>query len=342
MRHTTLTAATLAGLLALSACGGDSTGAEGGGDGSEAGVDGAAGEADGQPEDLEQAAGPADPDGEDAERRESVGDTDAPVVVTVGGVSFGYRDGSCLVEEDFVRFLVMADGGSPLDNSVVEITWYPTLADDPHSRQQTEFRVTNRAREAPAPFTLIGTQHQEGAGSSWSGSVNGSSVEITATLVERDEYLGVDRSEDVTIVAHCADEVLGSGPPHGMPPVRELGGKIDLELRRSNVVEGLVEVTFQGSVFEIDYLTACSFYGDEVTFEGLNNELGVYGYARGTFHGLEIDVGDARLHQDRPHYELPEGEEPVFTGTSTRTWSGTVVDANGSEEDVTIAVTCPE
>lgn len=332
MRHTTLAATVLAGLLALSACGGGSDGTDGAGGGTDL-------------EDLEQAAMPADADAdadaEGVEPRSSVGDTDAPVVVTIDGVSFGYRDGSCVVRDDFVRFLVMADGTSPVDNSQVDIAWHPTMADLPYSRQHAQFRITSSARTAPAPFTLVGTHYEEGAGSSWSGSVDGSSVEITATLVERDQTLGVDRSEDVTIVAHCDEEVLGAGPPYGMPPVSEMGGMSDLEKHRSLLVDGHVEVTFQGSVFEIDTLTACSIYGEEVTFEGLNDDLQVYGYARGSADHVEIDVGDARLHQERPHYELPEGAEVSFTGTGTRTWSGTVVDAGGAEEDVTVAVTCP-
>ena len=50
-----------------------------------------------------------DSDGVGDAMNAGVGDTDAPVVVTIDGVSYGYRHGSCRVDDEAVRFEVVTD-----------------------------------------------------------------------------------------------------------------------------------------------------------------------------------------------------------------------------------------
>jgi len=279
-----------------------------------------------------------DSDGVGDAMNAGVGDTDAPVVVTIDGVSFGYRHGSCRVDDEAVRFEVVTDERMALGNSV-QITWHPRLDHRPWSRQETSLLVSHASNTAPAPFVLLGGSTAGWPDSTWEVSVSGTTVEILATLGTDPRLSGDERHEEVRIVARCDTERLGDGPPFGGPTVRESGGDPDIDTLLSYAVEGQVEVTFQGVTHSIDYLTTCNFHDAETIAEGLNDDLQIY-FHSGVQNTMRVQVGDGRLHSERRVFQPADGVQFEFTGTSTRTWSGTVVDDAGNEEPITVTVTC--
>lgn len=281
-----------------------------------------------------------DSDGVGDAMNAGVGDTDAPVVVTIDGVSYGYRHGSCRVDDEAVRFEVVTDERMALGNTV-QITWHPRLDHRPWSRQETSLLVSHASNTAPAPFVLLGGSTSRWPDSTWEVSVSGTTVEIFATLGTDSRLSGDERYEEVRIVARCDSERLGDGPPFGAPTVRESGGDPDIDTLLSYEVEGQVEVTFQDATHSIDHLSTCNFHDAETIVEGLNDDLEVWFHAGGVSNTMQVRVGDARLQSERPVFQPPEGVQLEFTGTSTRTWSGTVVDGDGNEEPITVTVTCP-
>jgi len=271
-----------------------------------------------------------------------LGDTDAPVVVTIDGVAFGYRDGSCRVDDELVRFQVYPDSGvlhgdsSHLMNNV-DITWHPTLGHLPYVAQHAVFMLNRTIEAAPAPFSLIGSANSlSAASSSWEGTVSGTTAEFDLTLVDSMQLGDESQTIDVRITARCDNPILGNGPPLGASPVGDENQMVDPRSVLASLADGHVEVTFQGSAHSLDNLTWCTIDPQQVQAEGDNNDLSV----RVGYNEVEIQVGDPRLMQERPRFHLPEMIQIPYEGDSTRTWSGTLVDDDGKEEDVSVAVTC--
>lgn len=270
-----------------------------------------------------------------------VGDTEAPVVVTIDGVSFGYRDGSCQVDDEIVRFRAHPDssvihGQSSALNNSVDITWFPSLDHLPHAAQHAAFIVNSTIEADPAPFSLTGASNSESAAASrWDATVSGTTVEFDMTLVDSSQF-DEPETTNVQITATCDDPVLGNGPPPGSSPVDDQNQMVDPHSVLSSVADGEIEVTFQGTTHNVDYLTFCSIGSQEVQAEGSNDELTV----RAGYNEVQVQVGDSRLLQGRPTFGLPETIQVPYEGSSTRTWSGTLVDDDGNEEEVSVAVTC--
>lgn len=270
-----------------------------------------------------------------------LGDTDAPVVVTIDGVSLGYRDGSCRVDDEIVRFRVVPDAGvlhghsSMLTNSV-DITWHPELAHLPFHAQHAVFLLDSTIQAEPAPFSLRGGAHTTSAAASrWDATVSGTTVEFDLTLVESMLPGNEPQTKDVHITARCDSPILGGGPPLGASPVGDGGGSVDPQAVLMQMFDGHIEVTFQGATHNIGYITYCTINSQDVMVSGSNNDLSIQlGYNQ-----VDIELGDPRS-QDRPRFTLPETIQIPYEGTSTRSWSGTLVDEQGNEEPVAVAVTC--
>lgn len=271
------------------------------------------------------------------------GTADGPIVARFEGGSFAYPIGRCEVIDDVVYVSALSEnpGGS------FEATlpaWDREIA---YSQRQGRVSLTGTGSSAADSFQLAAGRND--AGTTWEWTVSGSDVQITARMgnearAERqDGGSRLTEYRDVTIDIQCSGGVFGSGIWAQQYAEQEFH-PIEPGLVRA---PGSVTIDLEGTEYRITYLSLCQFFSEDVSAEGTANEAAVYLYSEGRGVQLDLLIGDRRAEEEGTRWSLPPEAELQsdfrFEGSDTsRTWSGSIVSADGLEAPATITVECAE
>ncbi len=242
---------------------------------------------------------------------------DAPVTVTLDGVTYGYDIGTCDVGEDAVRASAGRSDGSI---SSAEIAWA-------RDGSRASFRATDVSTTSgpPAPFELYADPDR--ADTTWDVRVDGATATIEARM--RNELPAAKGNPDlerydVTIVIRCDERGFGGMAPEpadDQPPPD--GGAAP-----SAAGESTVTLELAGQAYAISY-PGCPL---------TESELAVSLTEPATGAQLFLGAGEAVLL-------LADGSPLQATGVAfagsdtSATWSGTMNGPTGSES-VTITISC--
>ena len=268
---------------------------------------------------------------------------DGPIRATFDGGSFTYTAGRCEIIDDVVYVKAISEnpGGS------FEATlpaWDREIA---YSQRDGGVSLTGVGAGPAGTFQLVAGRHD--AGTTWEWTVSGSDVQVTArmgneaTAERQDGVARLTEYRDVTIDIQCSGGPFGSGF-WAQQYAEEEFFPIEPGLVRA---PGSVTIDLDGTEYRISYLSLCQFFSEDVSAEGTANEAAVYLYSEGRGVQLDLLIGDRRAEEDGMRWSLlPEAElqsDFRFEGSGTsRTWSGRIVSADGTEAPTTISVECEE
>lgn len=238
---------------------------------------------------------------------------DAPVMVTVDGVAFGYDIGTCDVSADSVRTNAGRSDGS---FAFADISWSP----DPSTAL---FHVVATTGEPPAPFELYADVNR--SETTWDVTVDGTTAVVQGRM--RNELPAAQGNPDleyydVTIAIRCDERGFG-----GMAPeATEDPGTASEDPGPTTASEASITVQLGDTTYQFSYL-GCPMTEPAISLVVVDASL----------NRLFVSAGEAVLG-------LPDGtqwraQEVDFDVAGSRaTWSGTMTVPAGSEPaSITIA-----
>lgn len=270
--------------------------------------------------------------------------SEGPITIEVGGQSFGYEIGRCEIIDGVVY--AQGRGGDRTGFMSIEATlpeWDREIA---HSRR-TGSIYANIPGSSPGTGLEL-TASRNNPGTSWSWTVSGSRVDVSAVMGDRGTATREDGVEtfidyhDVTITMECSG-IFGVGTPG-----ERMHEDFRLEEPPNDRVPGSVTVDLNGTSYKFPYLSHCQLFSNDVGAEGTSDEAYIYFYSEAVGVLLDFDIGDQREpFGSLEEWMLPPGgslqsDFPFEGSGTTRTWTGEVVTEAGGEGQMTITVECTE